>query len=97
MEKSYWVYIMASRKNGTLYIGVSGDIARRAWQHRHGQVDGFTKENRVHRLVYAEQCNDVGEAIAREKKLKKWKRQYKIELIESVNPDWNDLYQGLIS
>ena len=96
MEKSYYVYIMASRKNGTLYVGVTNDIARRSWQHRNGQVEGFTKEHEVHRLVYVEQCIDVREAIIREKKLKKWKRQYKIELIEAVNPDWNDLYKNLL-
>ncbi len=96
LEKTYYVYILASRKGGTLYIGVTNDIARRSWQHREGIAGGFTKDHEVHRLVYVEQCPDVREAIAREKKLKKWKRQYKIELIESVNPDWSDLYNNLL-
>jgi putative endonuclease len=88
---------MASRKNGTLYIGVTNDITRRSWEHRNGHIKGFTSDYNVRRLVHVEQFRDVASAIQREKKLKKWKRQYKIELIEVANPDWNDLYYKLLA
>jgi putative endonuclease len=92
MEKTYWVYIRASKLGGTLYIGVTSDLVRRVYQHRMGFVDGFTKEHGVHRLVYFEQYNDVETAIRREKRLKKWNRAWKIRLIEDANPNWIDLY-----
>ena len=87
---------MASRKNGAIYIGVTNDLLRRVYEHRNEMIDGFTKKYNVRRLVYYEHTNDVYGAIEREKALKKWNRQWKIELIESVNPDWDDLYEQLI-
>ncbi len=87
---------MASRKNGAIYIGVTNDLLRRVYEHRNEMVDGFTKKYNVRRLVYYEHTNDVYGAIEREKALKKWNRQWKIELIESVNPDREDLYEQLI-
>jgi putative endonuclease len=93
--KTYHVYILANRKNGALYIGVTGHLAQRIFQHREGLIEGFTKKYGVHRLVYAEAYEDVGQAIAREKAMKKWRRAWKIELIERDNPDWDDLYLKL--
>ena len=92
---TYCVYIMASQKNGTLYIGVTNDIGARAFDHREGRGSTFTKAYNVRRLVHMELFNDVNEAIAREKELKKWRRQWKIDLIESANPDWDDLFLTL--
>lgn len=93
----YYVYIVASGKNGTLYIGITNDIKRRIWQHKHDLVRGFTREYGVHNLVYYEQLEDIEQAILREKKLKKWKRFWKIKLINSLNPEWKDLYSSIIS
>ena len=93
---SYYVYMMASKRNGTLYIGVTNDLARRVEEHRQGTVSGFTKRYNVHRLVYYEEHRDVEEAIAREKRMKKWRRVWKINLIEDVNPDWHDLCDDLL-
>jgi putative endonuclease len=90
MSKTFSVYIMASR-SGTLYIGVTSDLARRIYEHKHGLVLGFTSKYRVSRLVYCEHTGDVGAAIDREKQLKRWSRQKKIALVESVNPKWEDL------
>jgi putative endonuclease len=84
--KSYYVYILASRKHGTLYIGVTGNLARRMWQHRSDVVDGFTNRYKVHRLVYMEEFEAPELAIAREKSLKKWPREWKINLIERETP-----------
>ena len=92
----YFVYILASKKNGTVYIGVTNDLIMRVWEHKNGVVEGFTKRYNVHQLVYYEQCADVREAIAREKKLKDWHRQWKVALIERLNPTWEDLYYKLI-
>ena len=89
--KQYYVYILASRRNGTLYVGVTNDLLRRMYEHRHGLVPGFTKKYGVHILVYYEETPDVKAAIAREKQIKKWNRAWKLEIIESMNPDWNDL------
>jgi len=97
MEKTYWVYMLASSKNGTLYIGVTGDLSKRVFEHRHDLVDGFTKEYQVHMLVWFESTNDVESAIRREKQMKKWKRAWKIELIEKENPGWQDLSGSLLS
>ncbi|MBU4311123.1 MAG: GIY-YIG nuclease family protein [Candidatus Omnitrophica bacterium] len=94
--KSYYVYILASKRNGTLYIGVTNDLVRRVYEHKEGLVEGFTKKYKVDRLVYFEETNDVESAITREKRLKKWNRQWKIELIEKENPEWKDLYEGMI-
>lgn len=96
-EKSYWVYILASRIGGTLYIGITNDLIRRIHEHRTGVVEGFTERYGVHRLVYFEQYNDVEMAIRREKRLKKWNRAWKIRLIEGSNPNWVDLYPQIAS
>jgi putative endonuclease len=88
--------MMASQKNGTLYIGVTSDLIRRVWQHKNNIHDGFTKKYRVHNLVWYEVHRDVKEAIRREKQMKKWRRQWKINLIEKENPDWGDLYESLL-
>ena len=90
-----WVYIVTNRPNGTLYIGVTSDLARRAWEHREGVVEGFTKRHALKRLVYAERHEDIRDAIRREKRLKRWPRQWKINLIRTDNPDWRDLYDRL--
>ena len=82
--------------NGTLYIGVTKDLIRRVYEHKNNLVEGFTKEYSVHLLVYYEIHNDINNAIQREKRLKKWNRAWKIELIEKENPEWKDLYSGLI-
>lgn len=91
-----YVYILASQKLGTLYIGVTSDISRRIWEHRDGLVDGFTKQYDVKMLVYYELFDRIDDAIFREKQLKKWNRQWKINLIEASNPDWNDLSSTLL-
>ena len=96
MKKHPCVYILASGRNGTLYVGVTSNLIKRVWEHKNNQVDGFTKKYRVHDLVYFEQTDDMSAAIVREKQLKKWKRSWKIRLIESVNPDWRDVYSQLI-
>ncbi|MDP1626766.1 MULTISPECIES: GIY-YIG nuclease family protein [Alphaproteobacteria] len=92
---SYFVYILTNQRNGTLYVGVTNDIARRAWEHREGTGSQFTRKYGVHRLVYAETHDDAEQAIRREKALKEWKRDWKIELIEGANPNWNDLTDTL--
>lgn len=93
---NYYVYILASKRNGTLYIGVTSNLVRRVWEHRSDVVDGFTKKYGVHRLVYYEQTESIEAAIQREKRLKKWDRAAKIRLIEGFNPEWRDLYEELI-
>jgi putative endonuclease len=90
-----WVYMVTNKPHGMLYIGVTADLARRAWEHRTGAVKGFTKRYGLRRLVYAEPYEDVLDAIAREKQLKEWRRDWKIELIESQNPEWRNLYDDL--
>ena len=90
------LYILANKRNGTLYIGVTSDLIKRIWQHKNNSVAGFTKKYNVHTLVYFEQHQEMMEAIKREKQLKKWNRSWKINLIEKGNPDWDDLYVGLI-
>ncbi len=95
MEKNFFVYIMASKRYGTLYIGVTSNLPKRAYEHREGLADGFTKEHGVKQLVYFEPHDDAESAITREKQMKDWKRQWKNELIEKSNPDWRDLYEML--
>jgi putative endonuclease len=92
MADAFYVYILASRKNGTLYIGVTNDLVRRVFEHKEGVVPGFTKKYRVKNLVYYEQFDDPTTAIQREKTMKFWLRQWKINKIEENNPDWRDLY-----
>ncbi len=94
--KQYFVYVLASRMNGTLYIGVTDDLVKRVYEHKHDLAEGFTKKYGVHSLVHYEITNDVNEAILREKKLKRWKREWKVSLIEKANPDWKDLYDRLV-
>lgn len=91
----YFVYIMASKRNGTLYIGVTNDLRRRIYEHKNELIDGFTKRYHIKNLVYYEQTTDINEAILREKRLKKWNRAWKIELIEKLNPNWEDLYKDI--
>jgi putative endonuclease len=88
--------MLASRRNGTLYIGVTSNLVERIWQHKQDLVEGFTKAYGVHRLVWYEMHVDMMAAIAREKALKEWKRAWKLELIERENPEWKDLYEGLV-
>jgi putative endonuclease len=90
------VYILASKRNGTLYIGVTSDLVKRGWEHRTNAVDGFTKKYNVHKLVYYEVCDDMISAISRERQLKKWRRAWKLRLIEERNPEWRDLWQEII-
>jgi putative endonuclease len=90
------VYILASQRNGTLYVGVTSDLVKRVWEHKNDVVEGFTQKYGVHLLVYFEQCEDMMAAIVREKQIKKWNRAWKIELIESVNSDWRDLWDTII-
>jgi len=88
------VYILASRRNGTLYTGVTGNLPRRVWEHKTDIVEGFTRRYGVHTLVYYEWHDDMYAAIRREKQIKKWRREWKIQLIEALNPDWKDLSDG---
>ena len=93
--KAPCIYILANRKHGTLYIGVTSYLIKRVWEHREDEVEGFTKEHGIHKLVYFEQFQDMENAITREKQLKKWNRDWKIRLIEEKNPEWVDLYPTL--
>jgi putative endonuclease len=95
MQKTYYVYIMASKRNGTLYIGVTNDLARRALEHREGLVPGFTRKYKIGLLVYHEMFNDIHDAIHRETQLKKYKREWKINLIQQNNLEWKDLAPSL--
>jgi len=92
----YFVYILTNKYNGTLYIGVTNDLIKRIWQHKNKVVDGFTKKFDISRLVYFEECQSINEAIKREKQVKKWNRQWKINLIEKHNPLWDDLYEEIL-
>jgi putative endonuclease len=90
--RRYFVYLLASQRNGTLYTGITGDLVSRIWQHRSKVREGFTSTHNVTMLVYFEWFDDPGMAIRREKRIKRWKRKWKLELIEGVNPLWRDLY-----
>ena len=92
MTKHPAVYILASKRNGTLYIGVTSDLVKRIWEHKNNMVEGFTKRYGVHQLVWYELHESMESAIVREKQLKNWKRKWKLELIEKSNPNWQDLY-----
>ncbi|MEK7508774.1 MAG: GIY-YIG nuclease family protein [Patescibacteria group bacterium] len=94
MGKKYNVYILASKRNGTLYIGVTNDLDRRIGEHKSKIVEGFTKKYNVDKLVYCEEYNNIEDALKREKQLKKWNRKWKLELIEKLNPEWIDLSTG---
>jgi putative endonuclease len=92
----YYVYILASKKNGTLYIGVTDNLIKRVYEHKNNLVKGFTQKYNVHNLVYYEEYENIYEAITREKRMKKWKREWKIDLIEKLNPEWKDLYDEIL-
>jgi putative endonuclease len=92
----YWVYILASKPGGTLYVGVTNDLGRRVYEHREGLADGFTKRSRVRSLVYFEPHEDIAEALQREKNIKHWSREWKIDLSVAQNPDWRDLYEEIV-
>ena len=94
--QSYYVYILASKRNGTLYIGVTNNLIKRIYEHKNNLVEGFTQRYSVHKLVYFEETSDINSAIKREKQLKKWNRKWKLELIEKKNPNWKDLYEALV-
>ncbi len=94
---SYYVYILASRRNGTLYVGVTSNLPQRVYAHKNDFAEGFTKKYGVHMLVYFEECGEREGAIRREKQIKEWKRRWKLELIEKANPEWQDLYEEILS
>jgi putative endonuclease len=96
VNKQPAVYILASKRNGTLYIGVTSDLVKRVWEHKNNMVEGFTKKYRVHQLVWYELHESMESAIQREKRLKEWKRKWKLELIEGNNPNWQDLYHTIV-
>ncbi len=96
MSKQPVVYILASRRNGTLYIGVTSNIVKRVWVHKNDLVVGFTSRHGIHQLVYYEIHATMAEAVTRERQMKKWRRAWKVRLIEESNPDWTDLYSGLL-
>jgi putative endonuclease len=95
-DKHPAVYILASKKNGTLYIGVTSDLVKRIWEHKNNLVEGFTKRYNVHHLVWYELYEEMASAIERERNLKEWQRSWKLRLIESSNPDWQDLYDTIL-
>ncbi|MEO1240020.1 MAG: GIY-YIG nuclease family protein [Pseudomonadota bacterium] len=93
MEKGGFVYIMASRRNGTIYIGVTSDLQKRVWEHREGKIEGFTKKYGCKMLVWFEPYDTIEAAITRERQMKEWKRSWKLRVIEENNPDWDDLFE----
>ncbi|MBI2234986.1 MAG: GIY-YIG nuclease family protein [Micavibrio aeruginosavorus] len=95
MKEGFYVYILSSRRNGTLYVGVTSDLIKRVWQHKDGEIEGFTKKYNVKTLVYYEVHGNAESAITREKQIKEWKRKWKLQLIEKDNPDWSDLYDQI--
>ena len=95
MTKQFFVYLLASKKGGVLYVGVTSQLLTRIWQHRNDIIIGFTSRYHVHRLVYVEAFASADDAIAREKQLKRWRRAWKITLIEADNPEWRDLYDDI--
>ena len=94
--KQSFLYIMSNKKKGTIYVGVTGNLSARVWEHKNNVIEGFTKKYNLHKLVYFEQCEDIRVAIQREKQIKKWKRGWKLELIEKLNPNWKDLYEEIV-
>ena len=96
MPKQYYVYIMASKRDGMLNIGVTSDLIKRVYEHKHDLAEGFTNKYHIHNLVYFEITEDINSAISREKQLKKWNRDWKIALIEKNNPEWRDLYCDIV-
>jgi putative endonuclease len=96
MDKKFYVYILASKHNGTLYIGVTSELVQRIWQHKNKLIEGFTQKYNVNKLVYYEVHPNAESAITREKQMKKWRRVWKMRIIEEKNPGWNDLYNDII-
>ena len=96
MEKKGYTYILFSKRNGTLYVGVTSDLIKRIWEHKNKIIEGFTKKYNVDKLGYYEIFDDIENAIIREKQIKSWSRKKKLFLIESTNPEWNDLYEKII-
>ena len=96
MDRYYYVYILASSRYGTLYVGVTSNLPKRIWQHKSDLVDGFSREYQTHDLVWFEQHEDVMAAITREKQIKKWNRDWKVNLIQSKNPEWKDLFAEIV-
>ena len=96
MDKQPYVYILASRKNGTLYVGVTSNLIKRVWEHKHDFIEGFTKRYQVHQLVWYEKHETLESAIRREKAIKEWKRKWKLEMIEKTNPKWEDVYNEIL-
>jgi putative endonuclease len=96
MQKGGWVYIMTNRRDGVLYIGVTSDLVTRVSQHRAGEIEGFTQRYWLKQLVYYERYDEITDAISREKVLKKWRRVWKVTLIETTNPEWHDLYESIL-
>ena len=94
-DKQFYVYILATEKNGTFYVGITSSLAKRIWEHKSEVVDGFTKKHGIKMLVYYEVFGDAENAIKREKRLKKWSRNSKMKAIEEMNPEWNDLYETI--
>src|SRR3989339_67600 len=94
-EKSYYVYILAKKRNSTFYVGMTSDLLKRIWEHKNEVSDGFTKQHGVKTLVYFEVFDDPENAIRREKRLKKWPRKWKMKVIEEMNPEWKDLYEDI--
>ena len=97
MIEAAYVYLLTNRPYGTLYVGVTSDLTKRVWQHRQGFVEGFTKAHGLNRLVWYEQHVSMIEAIAREKRIKRWHRDWKVNLVQSSNPGWDDLYERIAS
>ncbi len=95
MPKQPAVYILSNKRNGTLYVGVTSNLVQRVWQHKNNLVPGFTQKYNIHKLVYHEICESMEAAIQQEKRLKKWNRKWKLELIEKANPEWNDLFSDI--
>ncbi len=96
MDKAFCVYMLASGRNGTLYVGVTSNLGQRVWQHKEGLVGGFTKEHAVKMLVWFEQHESAEAAITREKQIKKWNRAWKVRMVEETNPYWHDLYPSIV-
>jgi len=93
--KKFYVYILCNKRNGTLYTGVTSDIVKRVYEHKHGLVEGFTKKYKIHHLVWYEIHESAESAIIREKQIKKWKRDWKLKIIEKENPQWVDLFKSI--
>jgi len=96
MTRQPAVYVLTNKRNGALYTGVTSDLVRRIWEHRHHLVEGFTSQYNVHKLIYFELHDDITQAIIREKQIKKWRRAWKLRMIEAMNPDWKDLYDSIL-